>query len=205
MGKRTGKIVQCIECKTEHYRAKYQLREDSRYFCSRVCADKGHGKFLTKYEYGIVACPYCEKEFQQHWKGPKKYCSTSCSSRAQLRLINSSPPKYTGTKPELKFKEKLEEFEIEYTHQYWVSWKRGWKKWYDFYLPEYNMLVEVDGEYHHAKGVKTSDLDPTQWNTRKNDRFKNYLSKIRGFNLKRIWSLEVYSLSYDDMKDLING
>jgi len=199
MGQKTGKEVICLECGKEHYRSRWQLKLTARYFCSRHCANEGHKKLLTKHTYERVNCPECGREFQQHWKGPKKFCSAGCVSRHQLKVINSKEPKKKGTKPELAFARLLEEYKIEYKFQFYVPWKKGWKKWYDFYLVDYNTLVEVDGIYWHGKDLKTSQLNEQQWNTRKNDRLKNYLAKKRGYKLIRIWSSEIDSLSYNEL------
>ena len=166
-----------------------------RNYCSRECADKGHSKYLTKKEYKEVECPECNTRFMQHWKGPKKYCSAKCNSRANLKTVNSKAPKNKGTIPEMLLMGLLDTLNINYQYQRAVPWKRGWKKWYDFYLPDYNLLVEVDGIYWHGKDIPTSALNKQQWNTRKNDRLKNYLAKLRGFNLVRIWSNEIEHLN----------
>jgi len=203
MTEKTGKEVECIICKKQHYRQKHQLREDKRYFCSVVCKNQGHSKLLTKHEYGKVKCPECGKEFQQHWKGPKKFCSVPCNSRHNLLIVNSKEPKKKGTRPEKELTELLQKYDIEFEFQKWVPWKKGWKKWYDFYIPNQNLLIEVDGTYWHGKDKKTSELNNQQWNTRKNDRLKNYLAKERGYKLVRIWSCDISSLSYEKLKEII--
>ena len=201
MGIKTGKVVECVICNKEIYRAKWELKE--RNFCSRECADRGHAILLTKRDYKRVNCPECGKEFQQSWNGPKKFCSTPCSSRYNLAIINSKEPLKKGTRPEKEFAELLDFYNIEYIFQKAVPWKRGWKKWYDFYIPESNALIEVDGTYWHGQGLLTSQLNNQQWKTRINDRFKNYLAKERGYILKRIWSNEINSLSYIKLKQLL--
>lgn len=201
MGNRTGKLVECVICSKEVYKSKWELKE--RNFCSRDCANKGHAILLTKKEYKEVSCPECGKNFQQSWKGPKKFCSTACSSRYNLAVINSKEPLKKGTRPEKEFAELLDRYNIEYTFQKAVPWKRGWKKWYDFYIPESNTLVEIDGTYWHGQGLLTSQLNNQQWKTRVNDRFKNYLAKERGYKLKRVWSSEINLLSYKKLKQLL--
>lgn len=204
MGRKTGKDVKCELCDKLHYRSGWQLKIKSSFYCSRSCADKAHSIRLTKHEYKKVKCPECGKEFKQHWKGPKKFCSTKCSSKHQLAVINAKEPTKKGTKPEKAFAELLKEVGIEFIFQYPVPWKKGWKKWYDFYIPEKKLLIEVDGIYWHGKGIKTGQLNEQQWNTRRNDRLKNYLAKSRGYSLKRIWSSEIKSLNYIKVKKLIN-
>lgn len=202
MGNKTGKLVDCCTCGKSFYRAKWQLKE--RNFCSRGCSNAGHSLLLTKTTYSKVNCPECGKEFQQHWKGPKKFCSTKCSSLHKLGVINAREPKKSGTKPEKEFAKLLRKYKIKFIFQHPVAWKKGWKKWYDFYLPNHNLLVEIDGTYWHGKGISTKELNKQQWKTRVNDRLKNYLAKERGFILKRIWSDEINLLSYIKLKKILH-
>ena len=195
--RKNGKEVECSTCNKFFYKQPNQIK--NRNYCSRSCADTGHSIFLLKTEYKEVECPYCKVKFQQHWKGPKKYCSNKCSSRANLKTINSTEPKKSGTQPELMFKEILEENSILFNYQKSVSWKHGWKKWYDFYLPEFNLLVEIDGTYWHGKEVETKELNKQQWKTRLNDKFKNILAKSRGYKLLRIWSDEINNLNLKEI------
>lgn len=59
------------------------------------------------------------------------------------------------------------------------------KKYYDFFLPKYNLLIERDGEQHYRdqqiKKVKLSISDQ-----HKNDKFKTKLAKKEGYKLARI-------------------
>lgn len=53
-----------------------------------------------------------------------------------------------GTKPELHFKTWLQNNNVVYVEQYR---KVGNAHPYDFFLPEHNLLVEIDGHYWHSK------------------------------------------------------
>lgn len=197
---RTGKNIKCEECGKFHYRAIWDLKIDKKFFCSRECANLYHSKKMTRYEHPIKKCSFCEKEFKTKLNR-KKYCSVKCASSSNLKTINGKEPKNIKTKPELEFKKILEENEINFIFQKSVQWKHGWKKWYDFYIPQYNILIEIDGIYWHGKNVNTKDLNSQQWNTRKNDKLKNYLAKVRGYNLIRIWSDEIEKIN---IKQILN-
>jgi very-short-patch-repair endonuclease len=54
------------------------------------------------------------------------------------------PKRGRKTNIELRFLNYLEMHDIKYQYQYFLH-----GKYYDFYLPDFNMLVEVDGEYWH--------------------------------------------------------
>lgn len=200
MVKKTGLDIKCFECEKLVYVPKWrlELKEGKKFYCSKNCSNKAHSKFLTKHIYKNLKCNYCSKEFQQVFHR-KKYCSTLCSSRANLKTINSTEPKKSGTKPEVLFKQLLEVNKVNFIFQKNVPWKKGWKKWYDFYLPEFNLLIEIDGTYWHGKEIKTKDLNKQQWKTRLNDKFKNILAKSRGYKLLRIWSDEINNLNLKEI------
>lgn len=197
---RSGKDVKCEECGKKHYRPMWDLKKDKKYFCSKKCANSYHSKKMTKHDHQIKKCAFCGQDFKTGLNR-KKYCNVKCSSSANLKTINGKGPKHSKTRPELEFKKLLQENSVNFVFQKDVQWKRGWKKWYDFYIPEHNMLIEIDGIYWHGKNVHTKDLNRQQWNTRKNDRLKNYLAKIKGYILVRIWSDEISDFN---IKQILN-
>lgn len=79
---------------------------------------------------------------------------------------------FKPTKPERILYQTLKDMGIRYESQYWVGRYRA-----DAYLPDYNVLIEVDGEYWHNK--------PTQ---QKRDRRKDQFYKSRGFKVARVQS-----------------
>ncbi len=84
------------------------------------------------------------------------------------------PAKFCDTKPELKVESILIESNINYVKQ-----KRIETRTFDFYLPDFNMLVEVDGKYYHNYPFGTD-----------NDIYKNNLAKRNGYRIVRIWNGE---------------
>jgi very-short-patch-repair endonuclease len=66
--------------------------------------------------------------------------------------------KLYDTKPELKFQSFLEFNEIEFSKQFVISTDIG-KFTYDFYIPLFNMIVEIDGEYWHSKSIEQINRD----------------------------------------------
>ena len=63
-------------------------------------------------------------------------------------------------------------------------------KFYDFYLPDFNLIIERDGEQHY--GIKSFahfyNLDSGTYNKnqQKNDKYKTKIAKEKGFNIARI-------------------
>lgn len=92
------------------------------------------------------------------------------------------------------------------------------RKFYDFYLPKYNLLIERDGEQHYGRGfadfmnISTKENQAQQQN---NDKLKTKLAKEAGFRIARIpyWlnkneeEIEIENIlagkpSYPDVPDL---
>jgi very-short-patch-repair endonuclease len=64
-------------------------------------------------------------------------------------------------------------------------------KFYDFYMKEKSLLIEVDGVYWHGRRKVGKKLNSMQKGNIKNDRYKNKLAIERGFKLIRFWEGEI--------------
>jgi very-short-patch-repair endonuclease len=78
----------------------------------------------------------------------------------------------------------LDNEKIKYVPQYEVD-----RKIYDAYLPDYNVLLEFDGDYFHKKTYKEC-IYPIQKRNFKNDKKKNWIAKNNGYKLIRIKELD---------------
>lgn len=64
------------------------------------------------------------------------------------RISENGNKRFTNTKPEIRFKKLLEFYNIKYEQNYpFISIKHSYPV--DFYLSDYKLVVEVDGEYWH--------------------------------------------------------
>lgn len=72
-------------------------------------------------------------------------------------------------------------------------------RFFDFYLPEYNVLIEADGDYWHGKGLGKSQLNEAQSRTRKNDIYKNNLAKRYSMKLYRFWEEDIKKSNFIDV------
>jgi G:T-mismatch repair DNA endonuclease (very short patch repair protein) len=151
-------------------------------------------------------CKICGKEFEvllgrsgriKGWKhkrgkGKKKLltCSEDCFNVLRSMLLMECGSKSCDTKPELEVEKRLKEHKVRYRKQYW---QRTDKRivFYDFILWDYNLLLEVDGDYWHANPKIYSILNEAQSKNVKNDKFKERLAKDRGFLIFRIWESEI--------------
>lgn len=108
-------------------------------------------------------------------------------------LYNKKIPEISdGSKLETYFRVNiLEALNIEYIQQYKLS---AIGRYYDFYLPEYNILIECDGDYWHAdpKKYKKEDLNATQKRNIRVDEQKNKYALMYGYVLLRFWEKDIY-------------
>jgi len=77
-----------------------------------------------------------------------------------------------------------------------INFEREFKingKFYDYYIPNYNLLIEVDGEYWHPKGLKLEEMDKIQKKNYYNDKLKNRVAKKNNYLLKRFWVGDIKS------------
>lgn len=90
----------------------------------------------------------------------------------------------------------LKALDVKYSAQKKVS-----TKYYDFYLPEYNLLIEVDGDYYHAKD-REKQLNAMQKKNILNDHKKNLIAESKGFNMIRFWESTIKNKTLTVLKDL---
>ena len=98
-------------------------------------------------------------------------------------------PRYGSSKLENHFaKEFLDKLGVKYERQYYAE---SIKRYYDFYLPDWNLLIEVDGDYYHSKGLVYEDMSPMQKRNNRVDKLKNEWAVLNGYNLIRVWESDI--------------
>jgi len=103
-----------------------------------------------------------------------------------------------NTSCEIKIEKILLKNNINYEKQ-WVVYDRKNKRcrFYDFYLPDFNILLEVDGCYWHCKPSKYSAeyihpyMKTTAEEIWKRDKYKNFVAKDNGYKIVRVWEDEI--------------
>ncbi|MBC8428413.1 hypothetical protein H8D04_00875 [bacterium] len=131
------KVVQSDEYRKNHSKLMkdvLNVHPEYRDTVRGICGDKHH-------HYG--------KSNWQRWF--EKYGKEEADTRLQnWKLKNKIPGGSKNTKIELKVKDILESNGINYIHQY----DKIKSYFVDFYLPDFNLVFEVDGDYWHANPNK---------------------------------------------------
>lgn len=108
----------------------------------------------------------------------------------------------------LKFDSKLEEIFAKMLDDEKIVWLNQYRigvKLYDFYLPKYNLLIEIDGDYWHSNSNNGFIVDKKfKKKIFKNDILKNLIAEQNGFKLIRIWEKDLKKMKSSDILKIIS-
>lgn len=109
------------------------------------------------------------------------------------RVYQQTPPKkheeYGTSKLEEKFAKKfLNKLKVKYLYQFKMG---SIGRFLDFYLPDHNIAIEVDGDYWHSYGLVYEQMNPTQKRNHRVDEEKNHWCLVNGIPLLRIWEHDI--------------
>lgn len=198
--------VKCETCDEDMYVNKSVFKKRKHHLCSRDCYKIHRSRFYNKentynYQNFQVECDYCgelhktiqwEIENREH-----KFCSQECyfSFRREnyrefyfSKNINNGRPESV---PERKVREYLDVNKINNIQEYTID-----NIYFaDFYLPEYNSIIEVYGDYWHSNskiyGKGKRQLNEIQIKNMKRDNRRNAHIKHLGYNLYIIWESDI--------------
>lgn len=119
----------------------------------------------------------------------KRKPTTSEIIKKNIARSKKPHPKYGTSKLEKKFaKEFLEKLGVKYEEQFEA---KDIKRFYDFYLPDYRVLIECDGDYYHGYGKVHEEKSPMQKKNARVDEIKNEWAALHGIPLIRIWEHDI--------------
>jgi hypothetical protein len=114
-------------------------------------------------------------------------------SQGRHAFIGNNNGRIKGSSLEEKFKDYLISLKIQFVQSlkvpYLVENKTPRNKYYDFYLPCINTVVELHGSYWHPRNLE--NLSDIQLSNIRNDVFKRSLAKSRLFNILTIYDDEL--------------
>lgn len=194
----------CEQC-GEEYNIIFS-RKDSSMFCSNECRknwlkinaprNKNHHQYTRKQ----INCSICGKKFERKLsriKDDRNFCSEKCfrewyandfsqqeewkEERRKTILKNYENGKFehTKTKPQLVIESILNKNNIEFTREKSFDFYSV-----DIYLKDYNLIIEVQGDYWHCNNKKYNTIN-----------YKNQLKKIRSDKSKSTFILNNYNIN----------
>jgi len=150
--------------------------KNKRRFCSRECSHKFkttiRGTSHPLWKRQLRGCEWCGKEV---WVKPAKlqefrFCSRQCLGA--WTTSNCQSP----TNPELIVKDALEKLGIPFGTEYRIG-----KYACDFVLPQYHIVVEVDGDYWHSLPKR-----------KRLDKIKDTFLQSEGWEVIRLKEMDIY-------------
>ena len=119
-------------------------------------------------------------------KKTKKVTTTRLSDEVKKKRPR---PKYGTSKLEDRFAENfLDVIGVKYIRQYEA---KDIGRFYDFYCPDANLIIEVDGDFYHSYGLTYEQKNPMQKRNERVDKLKDEWALERGIPVLRIWEHDI--------------
>lgn len=98
-------------------------------------------------------------------------------------------PEYGTSKLEEDFaREFLDKLGVRYQYQFKAE---SIKRYFDFYLPQVNVLIEVDGDFYHGYNLLYEQMSPMQKKNNRVDKQKDQWAAEHRIPLIRIWEHDI--------------
>lgn len=124
------------------------------------------------------------------WNLGKSYSQESRDKmrKSALKRIEQGNFKFTNTKPHIEFCKILDILHIKHSKEYIYG-----NYAFDVHLSEYNILIEVDGDYYHCNPVKyiNGPINNVQRRTIIKDSRKSLFCKENNITLLRFWESDI--------------
>ena len=125
----------------------------------------------------------------------KKKAMSPLGAKSKIKK-NAAKMSVKMTWPEKEFKKMLKELKVDFEVQKILG-----KKIFDFYIPKYNLIVEVDGNYwHYNANTEKKPANKIQSRNIKNDKFKDALAIGMGYTIERVWESDL-KVNYKVVKE----
>ena len=191
----------------------YLSKKSTKRFCSVKCQNVwqlGNTGFDNKkFGGGYVTCEFCNKQFLVGKyvleSNRRHFCSTTCrqewyatvwsqsegwrlASRERAARILHNNPVITHTKPQIIANSILDELEISYRNEEPFTYYSV-----DNYLPDFNLAIEVMGDYWHSSPLKYPEsISSKQRYIVSRDKAKRtYLRDYYGIEVLYLWEADL--------------
>lgn len=128
-----------------------------------------------------------EKMKRREW-AERKFGELDHVNKKKLLERNAAKLRKEMTAPEKKISALLKELDFDFESQKILG-----DFIYDFYIPTYKLLIEVDGDYYHGHPDKyaINELNALQRRVKQNDVMKDKLARGLRYGLLRFWECDI--------------
>lgn len=185
--------TKCVICnkwfKNKHHTINNRYKKQ---FCSLTCGaiNTNRRRIYKPWKWDINKrvwkdedwyCLDCKKKLYK----PTATRCYSCNNKYLWKIGKGR--KLKGSKVEDNFAKYLEELGIKYERQFKLNSRR-----YDFYLPKFKLLIEIDGNFFHCNPkIYSAPIYDIQKVAIANDKLKNDIASKSGYRLVRVWENEI--------------
>ena len=158
--------MNCDWCGKEFLVSRYKLDAQERFFCCRECSRAWFNNVFIQTD-----------DFKE-----------KATLRA-VKIISDGLIPFVYTKPQLRVNSILDECNIKYQNDYNVKYYAV-----DNYLEDYNLMIEVMGDYWHSNPniFDFNDLNDIQYNRISRDKAKHtYIKKYYGIEVLYLWEHDI--------------
>lgn len=161
----TSQYIKCDYCGTEYLEKQYKIRNKQKHFCSKECRVFWYSEVFSQ---------------NKKWKE---------ESRIRAVKILESGKVNTMTKPQIIVNNLLKNLNVSFINE------KGFKYYsVDNYLNEYNLIIEVMGDYWHCSPLKFK-LNSNSFhfkNVRKDKAKHTYIKKYYDIEILYLWEKDIY-------------
>lgn len=163
----------CDNCECEIAVIPWKINNYEHNFCSQEC----YWEFRSKYYIGDKHPQFGVKRTEEQ-RRKQRIITTKLYSDG---VFNKQ------TIPQKIVNFILEDLDVKYENEYNC-------KYYsiDNYLTDYNLMIEVMGDYFHANPIKFREINEMQYNDIvKDKRKRTYIKKYKGINILYLWEKDI--------------
>ena len=138
--------------------------------------------------------------------GKKKTSVRGCNKQKQVTTLATSKkqshPKFGTSKLEVDFAHDfLDKLGVKYIWQFEAV---DIGRWFDYYLQEHNLIIEINGGYWHGdpRLYEEKDLNRTQKRNQRVDEYKHKWALMHGIPIYYIWEKDIRESPKMVMKQL---
>lgn len=129
-----------------------------------------------------------KKPWNKGIKMSKEFCDKMKVNA--INRVKNGDFKFTNTIPHKKICDVLNNLNIEFINEYQIK-----DRFYDIFIPNKNIAIEVDGDYWHCNPNKypNGPINNIQKRTIVKDNEKNQICKTNGITLIRFWESDIHN------------
>jgi very-short-patch-repair endonuclease len=126
-------------------------------------------------------------KMQEHWSNPE---FRERLSKSHIEFIKTNHKHFTSKLEDYFENTFLIPNNVKFEKHYYAP---SIKSFYDYYLPEYNIIIETDGDYWHAnpKYYANKEKNITQLKNIERDKYKNAWCIENNITLIRFWECDI--------------